>query len=247
MKQYISINQSHIRAKILGVILVVLGVIFLFNPNSLNIKIGFIAIFTGIFMIFMITEKSITKKISEAQVEENLDTVKKILKNLNLKGNAIFLPKSDNLTEERILIPPNNLGIVKIPNIDNNNVILTGKDEKILGITVPPAGLKLLKEIDKNGDFEKTDIEHLEEKLQIFIGMNLLKSLSFRPQKSGWYLEVEKPLFSDNGPNLQSQYPCPTCSAVITAITRSLNQKVRIYMATQIGEKITFYLNIQFF
>jgi hypothetical protein len=192
----------------------------------------------------MITEKSVTKKISEAQVEENLETVKKILKNLNLKGNAIFLPKSDNLTEERILIPPNNSGIVKIPNIDNNNVILTGMDEKILGITVPPSGLKLLQEIDKNGDFEKTDIEHLEEKLQIFVGMNLLKSLSFRKQKSGWYLEVEKPLFSSNGQNIQNQYPCPTCSAVITAITRSLNQKIRIYMATQIGEKISFYLNI---
>jgi hypothetical protein len=195
-------------------------------------------------MIFMITEKSMPEKISDAQVEENLDTIKKILKKFDLKGNAIFIPKSDNLTEERILIPPNESGTIKIPYIDSDTVFLTGKDEKNLGISIPPAGLKLLKEIDKNGDFEKTEIENIEEKLQIFVGMDLLKSVSIRQHKNGWYLELEKPLFCSNGKDLHRQYPCPTCSAIITAITRSLNQKLRIYSATQKGEKITYHLNV---
>jgi len=244
LKKHLSITQSYTRAKIIGVILITIGAVFLINPTSLNIKIGFIAIFTGILMIFMITEKSMPEKISDAQVEENLDTIKKILKKFNLKGNAIFIPKSDNLTEERILIPPNESGIIKIPYIDSDTVFLTGKDEKNLGITIPPAGLKLLKEIDKFGDFEKTEIENIEEKLQIFVGMDLLKSVSIRQQKNGWYLELEKPLFCSNGQDLHRQYPCPTCSAIITAITRSLNQKLRIYSAIQNGEKITYHLNI---
>jgi len=244
LKIRISFTQSYIRARILGIILIVIGVIFLINPTSLNIKIGFVSIFTGIFMIFMITEKSILEKISDAQVEVNLDTVKKILKDFNLKGNAVFLPKSDILPEERILIPPNESGIIKIPNVAHNTVFLTGADGENLGMLVPPAGLKLLKEIDKEGNFENAGIENIEERLQIFVGMNLLKSVSLKKLQNGWYLVVEKPLFCSNGPNLHRQFPCPTCSAIITAITRSLNQKLRIYRTTQNGEKIAFHLNI---
>jgi hypothetical protein len=244
LKKRLSISQSHIRAKIIGTIFIIIGIVFFVNPTTLNIKIGFIAIFIGTFMIFIITEKSIPKQLSDAQVEENLDTIKKILKDFNLKGNAIFLPKSDNLTEERILIPPNESGTIKIPNINNNTVFLTGEDEKNLGITVPPSGLKLLDEVEKNGDFKNIEIENIEEKLQIFVGMNLLKSLSLKKQKNGWYLELEKPLFCSNGQDLHRQYPCPTCSAIITAITRSLNQKLRIYSTSQNGEKIKYHLNI---
>jgi len=244
LKTHISFTQSHIRARIIGSILIVIGMIFLVNPTSLNIKIGFVSIFTGIFMIFMITEKSILEKISDAQVEVNSDTVKKILKDFNLKGNAVFLPKSDVLTEERILIPPNESGIIKIPNVAQNTIFLRGVNRENLGILIPPSGLKLLNEIDKEGTFENAGIENIEERLQIFVGMNLLKSVSLRKLQNGWYLVIEKPLFSSNGSDLHKQFPCPICSAIITAITRSLNQKLRIYHVTQNGEKIEFHLNI---
>lgn len=206
-------------------------------------KIGFASIFIGLFMIFMITEKSIPKKASDAQIEGNMNVIKKIIKELNLNGNAVFLPKFDTLTEERILIPPNELGIIKIPIMNNNNVFLTGPNGENLGILIPPAGLKLLKEIENDEDFRNTDIENIEEKLQIFVGLNLLKSVSFKKQQNGWKLELDKPMFCNNGQNLEMQYPCPTCSAVLTAITRALNEKIRIYSTTLDGEKITYNIN----
>jgi hypothetical protein len=192
----------------------------------------------------MITEGSISKKTSDAQIEGNMDTVTKIIKDLNLNGNAIFLPKSDKLTEERILIPPNQKGIVKIPSITNDNIILKGKNGENLGISLPPAGLKLLNEIEKNEDFKYIETENIEEKLQKFVGMNLLKSVSLKKLKSGWKLELEKPAFCRNGQTTHQQYPCPTCSAAILAITRTFNDKIRIYNTVANGEKITHYLNI---
>lgn len=240
IKQYILLNEAYARARLIGIILIIIGAIFLLNPTTLNIKIGFILIILGIFMIFMITEKSISKKISDAQVEGNMDTVNKIIKELNLKGNAVFLPKSDILSEERIFIPPNKSGILKIPNIRDNNIILTGTDGKNLGISVQPAGLKLLNEIEKDNAFKNITIENLEEKLQLFVGMNLLKSISFKKQKNGWNLKIE----SHSPYNNQNQYPCPTCSAVILMITRILNKKIRIYNTTYNDKKITFQLNI---
>jgi hypothetical protein len=206
-------------------------------------KIGFASIFIGLFMIVMITEKSIPKNTSDAQIEGNINVIKKIIRELNLNGNAVFLPKSATLTEERILIPPNESGVIKIPNVDNNNVFLTGPNGEKLGISIPPAGLKLLKEIEKEANFENTEIKDMEEKLQIFVGMNLLKSVTFRKHQGYWKLELEKPMFCNNGQTLRVQYPCPTCSAVLTAITRALNEKIRIYGTTLDGEKITYHIN----
>jgi hypothetical protein len=38
-------------------------------------------------------------------------------------------------------------------------------DGEVLGVSVPPAGLNLLKEVEKEGSFEASDLENIEEKL----------------------------------------------------------------------------------
>jgi len=246
LKQKFSITESYIRARIIGILLISLGAIFLINPTSLNIKIGFILILLGVFMIFMITEKNIPKKISDVQVKGSMDNIYKIIKELNLDGNAVFLPKTDTLTEERIFIPPNKSGTIRIPDIDDkhNNIIITGADGKNLGISIPPAGIKLLKEIEKDRTFENIRPENIEEKLQLLVGINLLKSVSFKKQEFGWKLEIQMPESYSNVNSLQNQYPSPTCSAVIALITQAFNKKIRIYDTTYSRNKITFYLNI---
>jgi len=238
-----SIKQPHVRAKIIGVILIVTGIVFLFSDSSLYIKLGFSSILIGIFMIFMITERSIPRKISDAQIEGNLNVIKNITKELNLAGNAVFLPKSDILTEERIFIPLNKTDI-KLPRLDNDLVFSTGSDGKSIGVSIPPSGIKLLKEIEKEVDFENAGIENVEEKLQTFVGMNLLKSVNFKKGENGWELQLEKPIFCVNDQNICRQYPCPTCSAVLSAITQVDKEKIWIKDITHNGKKITFHLKI---
>ena len=223
-----------------------MGLCFFINPTSLNIKIGFASILIGIFTMFMLTKKTITQKISNEQIEGNIDTIKNIIKTLQIKGNAVFLPKTDILTEERILIPQSNNATIKIPKIQNDSVFLTTENGKNLGISIPPSGLKLINEIEKEEKFETTKIKNLEEKLQRFVGMDLVKSLSLKQVKTGWELEIEKPSFCPNDQSLCTQYPCPTCSAILTAITRStngLNYKLQIKNISNDGNKTTFYVH----
>ena len=243
MKKYLQLQQPHIRAKIVGLILVVIGTVFLFNPNPLNQKIAFTSILIGIFMIFMITERSIPKKISDAQIAGNIETVRNITRELNLTGNAIFLPKSDILTEERIFIPLHNSKI-KRPDVDDESVFSTGAGGDSLGISIPPSGLKLLDEVEKNIIFENTEIDNVEEKLQVFIGLNLLKSIALKKRGNIWILELEKPIFCIHDEKLCRQFPCPTCSAALTAVTRAAKQKISITNTTNEKEKITFHLKI---
>jgi len=201
-------------------------------------------ILLGIFMIFIITEKSIPKKFSDAQLEGNTNTINNIIKELNLHGNAIFLPKSNKFPEERIFIPSNKSGVIRIPTFEDDKIIFTEPNGTNLGIAVPPSGLKLIREIEKDLAIEETKLEKLEEKLQLFVGLNLLKSVNFKKRRYGWDLEVEKLESYKDGYNNSSQYPCPICSAIITLITRALNEKIRIYDTSYNGKKIIFHLNM---
>jgi len=62
LKQYL--NQIYFdkstsyQSKIIGIILISAGIVFLYNPTITNVKIGVTAILIGILMFFLITEKS---------------------------------------------------------------------------------------------------------------------------------------------------------------------------------------------
>lgn len=245
MKQKILLNESYLRARIIGILLIIVGAVILIDPTELKIKVSFVLILLGIFMILMINEKSIPKKISDVQVEGNMEALNNLIKELDFKGNAIFLPKSENLSEERIFIPSNSSGSIKIPNLNDKNkhILITKVNGKKLGLSIPPSGLKLLSEIEKNKEFKDITPKNIEEKLQLLIGINLLRSVSFKEQQNGWNLEIEKTNYSINDQKMQNQYPCPICSAVITLITRAFNKKIRIYNVIYKDKKIIFKLN----
>jgi hypothetical protein len=243
LKKSFRLQQPHFRAKLIGALLIIVGIVLFFFPTSLNIKLAFTSILIGLFMIFMITERSIPQNISDAQIQGNLDAIRTITRELNLAGNATFLPKSDLLTEERIFIPLQTRDTV-LPEVDDTFVFSTGADGKSIGISVPPSGLQLLRELETEADFEHTSLDGVEEKLQTFVGFNLLKSISLQHREESWKLALEKPLFCTNNTLLCRQFPCPTCSAALTALARSSKQHVFVREITQDGKKTTFHLNI---
>lgn len=244
VKQHPRTHQPYFRAKIIGGFLIAIGLVMLINPIPLFVKLSFTAILIGVFMILLITERSIPIRISDAQLEGNLSFIKKMTKELKLAGNAIFLPKSKLLSEERVFIPVQKKNGTRLPYIDNEVVFSTGTDGKILGISVPPSGLELLKEIESEVSFHDSDLENIEEKLQTFVGINILKSVTFKKESNGWKLELEhyEPCSSDQ-PTC-TQYPCSACSAVLTAITQAAKEKIEIQEETQKGKKTIFHLKI---
>lgn len=229
----------------MGVVLIVLGIGFFLLPSSINMKLGFASVLIGFFMIVMIGGKQVSKNISDTQLEGSIDAVKKIIVELKLKGNAVVLPKDETLEEERILIPYATSEIIQIPTIAKTDVFLTGAHGELIGIAMPPSGIKLLQDKQINQLLQNTDRESLEEKLQKLIGMDIVKSLSLTQRGSEWRLELEKPAFCPNDSTLCTQYPCPICSALITAIARTANGtscKLWIKDATHNGRNIIFHL-----
>ena len=238
----IPLKYPHIKAKIIGITLITIGLVFLLRFSSHYINIGFSLIFIGSFFIIMITEKTIPQNISNAQIEGNIIAVNQFIKELNLKGNALFIPKSDILSQEKIFIPLQNSNII-LPEIDDNMVFSTGNDQKSLGIFLPASGQKLLDEIGKDFDLENINQDNIESKLQLFVGMNVFKSLSLKKNNDKYKLEVNNPEYCFNNPIICKQYPCPSCSAILLAITRLFKEKIKINDILNNGKKTSFYFS----
>lgn len=243
MTTIFSLHQPHLRAKLIGISLIAIGLLLFLFPSSLTLKIAFSAILIGVFIICMITERSIPQHLSNAHIEGNLETVRAITRELNLTGNAMFLPKSAILNEERLFIPLHNSPI-HIPDVDDRFVFSTGLNGESLGVSLPPSGLKLLQEIEPDADFEHTALENVEEKLQTFVGLNLVKSIALKHQQETWQLVVEAPMLCSHNQELCKQFPCPTCSAALTALTRSARQTILIQDVAQNGKKTIFNVKL---
>ena len=116
---------------------------------------------------------------------------------------------------------------------------LTPKKEEV------KQGQEEVQEVEKEADFENAGRENIEEKLQAFVGMDILKSVSFTKEQDSWKLELEKPVFCTNDPSICTKYPCPTCSAVLTAITKASKKEIWINDTTHNGKKMAFHLKMR--
>lgn len=245
LKKKLSVYEYHITTRITGLVLIAIGIGFFLFPSDLHMKLGFSSILIGILMVFIIAKKNIESQVNDIQIKGTSDAIRRVLQELHLKGNAIFIPKTEKLSEERMMIPPNNATIIQVPNMTKDTVFLLNGGNKILGLSLPPSGLHLLAEIEKEQNLQHTIMDHMNEKLQIFVGMGLMKSLSLNQVQSCWELELEQLLFCPKDRTLCTQYPCPTCSAILTAIARTANDsesRLWIKDVKHNGKKTTFYL-----
>jgi hypothetical protein len=244
MKKNWSLHQPHIKAKILGLLLLLLGSALLYYQTTLSIKLGLGCILIGLFSIVMISEKTIPENISNTQIQGPLQAIQQIISQLNLKGNAIFLPQNNKQTTQKIYIPVQNNDTSPLPDIDDELVFSTGANNTSLGIFLPPSGETLLNELEKEIKFTNTPFDQIEEKLQIFIGKDLLQSITIKKNNTKLQIKINKPLNCTSNTNFCSQYPCPPCSAVLSAISKATQKKLRIDTIQQKGKTTLFHLSI---
>lgn len=75
-KRY-SIKHPSVRSKIVGIPLIIIGLVFLIDPNAFNLRISFTFILIGYFMVFIINEKDKLEKKSKLKNKSKIDYFKK--------------------------------------------------------------------------------------------------------------------------------------------------------------------------
>ena len=179
--------QPRMRARVIGVLLIAVGVVFLFLSSLLFLKIGFACILLGVFVMVMVTDWVVPQQLGEAQEAGAVEAVKALIHGLNLEGNAVFLPRSGLLAEERVFIPMQ-LDNLRVPYLDSEIVVAKGSDGKHIGVSIPPSGLTLLKSVDSEDVFSDLGWNTINENLQRFVGVNMVKSVQLSKSENGWDL-----------------------------------------------------------
>lgn len=195
-----------IRVKLTGLLFLMIGIALILSRNdSVYQKIGFGAIFIGIYTIFVITEDSIPKILFDSQMISNMKSLYSIINSENLEGNGIYIPAGKNISNERVFIPALYNQEQGSPIINGDTVFIRGieveaisqdepfnisfssnappsKEVNIGGVFFPP-GLELLESVEREKEktFKNMNIEELEKNLQIMIhGLDLFRSLTIK-------------------------------------------------------------------
>jgi hypothetical protein len=201
------LNWSYqVRPKLTGLFFILIGLALIMSrEDSLFQKIGFSAIFIGIFLIFIVTEKAIPKVLFDAQMLSNMELLHSIIKDQKLKGNGIYIPTGKNLSKERVFVPileNNNQYNFKLKDdtvfITEIEVGALSKDRSVIlsnsndtspfkktdvGVVFAPPGLEILESIEgeKGKTTKDLNIGELEKYLQIMIGgFEIIRDLSIK-------------------------------------------------------------------
>jgi hypothetical protein len=71
------IKSPHVRINIFGILIIIMGIVFYYNPTPLYLKISLTMIFIGYCLLFMHSKTPIPKRIGDSQTTRNMDAIKK--------------------------------------------------------------------------------------------------------------------------------------------------------------------------
>ena len=123
----LALKNPPMRAKVMGSLFIALGIyLIIFQKEDIYQKIGFGAIFIGLFAIIVITEKSIPKKINDAELFSSMELLNSITVTLDLKGNGLYIPAGGIISKERRSIPLQEENKYTFAALDDDTVFVTG-------------------------------------------------------------------------------------------------------------------------
>ncbi len=250
-----ALRSPPLRAKVMGSLFIAIGIyLIIFHNETVYLNIGFGAIFIGLFAIIVIREKTIPKKLNDAQLLSSVELLYSLTNSLDLEGNGLYIPAGSNLSKERVFIPLQEEEKYNLPALDDDTVFVTGTSGSSLGVVFVPPGLGLLETYEREMgiEIEDIDIDELEQNLQIMIyGLGLIKDLSIKKDGNKFIrVKITHSAYQGiceeikNKGKICRQTCCPICSSILCAITRSLGKKVRIQQVDIKDNEISFRLRI---
>lgn len=174
-----------------------------------------------------------------------------IIRALNLKGNAIFVPPRGRLKEDKVFIPLSRGGRV-VPDLSDGDVFNPGLFGSEMGVMLPSPGREIIRELERAGTLDTTTLgsHECEALVEPFMGLEGIYG-RIRIFDRGGEVKVEvrggtaieeiKLLEGEGGDSLR-QYPPPPLSAIFSAIARVKKRPMRIKRAFREGERVDVLL-----
>lgn len=215
--------------------------------------VGFL--FLGLFGVFVLSERSVPVKLSEAQMHGTAKMAHDFAAGLSLAGNASYLPARNGLTKERLFLPATRDGSVPPTAVSDDLTVSPGKDGSTPGMLVEPLGLNMLNDIQSGSgtSFEGIGLEAAEGALQVLKhDLGIIRDFHFKERDGKTVLRVEYKELLDacrrirkDMPDTCRQMACAGCACMLTAVARATNKMVVVQNVKNDQDTVVFTLNLK--
>lgn len=212
------------------------------------------AIFLGLFVSFILSEKKIASVVPEEQMVSTAKAARDILSGLSLVGNASYLPAKHGLTREKLFIPATSSPVAPPLALSDDLTLSPGKDGSAPGLLIEPLGMRILNSLESQLGLKvaDTDAEHVEGDLQTLKhGLSIMRDFHFKERDGKTILRVEYSSFADPCRSIRKEWPdtcrqmsCVGCSCLLTALARATGKIVRIDEVDNKEDTVVFTLSL---
>ena len=219
---------------LLGILALILSILYV---SSILAFIGLSLTFWGILLLYLRQEKYVKSRLLDSTVLSSLENLDKIVKELDYKGRAIYLPPK--------YMKDFKSGIVYIPKEEETEIpsVEEVSKEKTFsknpqGILITPPGLSLTNLFEKElgTDFFRTDLPHLQKNMPKILIENLEIAQDLQMETQGNIINVKitdsiYKNFCQEKEKLQNicgSIGCPLSSAIACALTRATGKPITI-------------------
>jgi len=232
---------------------------FLIQAN-LFAGIGLASFLTGLLLIYVPTEKTVSPQLISASCLSSLVNLNSLLEELGVDSKAVYLPTKEESHQPHAFLPliqnPDSFSMF-LKNLENSGLlVVNGQDPHRSGLHLVPPGSSLatLMEQESGIDFYNVRLDRLEDTLRTGLVDSLEIAEDIRIMFMNGSIRVEVgPLISEEfcetqskvAQSLCSQLGCPLCSAVICAVTKAAKRPVSVIEISPLrGHKTSIKLGL---
>jgi len=222
--------------------------------------VGMALTFWGALLLFIRPVRYVKADLLSSTALPTLETINRIIKNLNYKGKGVYLPAKHfkgSKNGKLLILSEENIDIAEyLPpteKIAQEEVFFKNPP----GMCLTPSGADLtnLFEDELGVDFEEVDMKYLQTNLpNLFIeGLEIAKDFEMNKRGKIIRIKIWNSIYKDfcrsarkTSKNSCSSFACPLCSSIACALTRVTDNPIIIKKSkvSSKGEKIEVHYEI---
>jgi hypothetical protein len=229
-------------AKVLGWSMLCFGLVVLTASmayaSSALAFIGLGLVFWGAIITYIQTEDYVKASLLDATALPSFETLGRIIKELDYKGNAVHLPSNYiKGSETKVYIPKqNNMVVPTAEELQNGEDQLFIKKPKGILIMPPGRGIVHLLEKTLEKSFAKTDMKHLQEELLKLLtkDLEIAQAFEFEAENNTVRIKIRSSAYRNllrdvaSMSSLPDSLGCPLSSAIACVLAEASEKPVAI-------------------
>ncbi|MFA4647663.1 hypothetical protein P8X24_10545 [Pyrococcus kukulkanii] len=222
----------------IGIFVTIISVIM--GTDTLNI--GLAALIIGAVVLAFKSEEYVRRDTLDLVVTSVQESLKKMINDLGLEGNAVYIPPYENLPEGGIFIPLVQDYRIDLGKLSEDSVFLTEvSSEREMGLLIKPPGGKIVEKFEEHLEGEITSVSEVESvSTAVLRFLELAESIHIEDAGDTFYVYV-KPRnmeFCKRQVKNCNQVACPICSSVLLGLAKGSGQLLESERFEIVGERV---------